>query len=89
MIILKLISLFILFVFAIAIFTIVGLLGNIRSVFRQFTAGQRYGNTNSDSSASQRSNPQRDSVNTKTATKSNKIIPKDEGEYVDYEEVKD
>ena len=75
------------FVFMV-VFFILTTIGNIRSIMRQFKGTSRHSSSNSGQSAHWESTQTKETVYESNSPRKGKIIPHDEGEYVDYEEVK-
>ncbi len=88
MILFKFFSLVALFIIFMVFFFILTAIGNIRSIVRQFR--NMAGNTaTGNSQSTHRSNTKgQETVYNSTSRHKGKIIPHDEGEYVDYEEIK-
>lgn len=89
MIILKLIFIGFLFVVFMGIFFVVRFLGNFQSMMKQFKNGQTYNGSNTNSRSYNNNRTGQDSVYKEDTSSKTKIIPKDEGEYVDFVEVKE
>jgi predicted PurR-regulated permease PerM len=87
MIILKIISIFLLFIVFMVLFVIISTIGNIQSIIRQFRNGYRQGTSRDTQSGNKKNVKGHSSVYHSNSSKKKKIIPHDEGEYVDYEEV--
>ncbi len=88
MILLKFFSLIALFIIFMVFFFVVTAVGNIRSIVRQFR--NMTGNTTVNNSQTNHRNDTKgkETVHNSTSSRKGKIIPQDEGEYVDYEEIK-
>ena len=89
MIILKLIFIGFLFVVFMGIFFVVRFLGNFQSMMKQFKNKQTYNGSNTNNRSYNNNRTGQDSVYKADTSSKTKIIPKDEGEYVDFEEVKE
>ncbi len=91
MIILKALSLIFIFAIFVAVFFVFTVISNIRTLFnlrRKTSQGTGSGSTTHQSSSYDRSNSADTHVYNTSARRKGKIIPDDEGEYVDFEEIK-
>ena len=86
MIILKLFFITILFLLVFAVLSVLTMVGRIRNLIHQLRNGDTQNQSNNKSYSSERQQ-RNDSFNGSQTNGKKKIIPQDEGEYVDFEEI--
>lgn len=86
MVILNLFFTLIIFLLVFAAIAVLTMVGRIRNIIHQLRNGSTQNQANKKSYSSERQ-PRNDSFTNRNANGRKKIIPKDEGEYVDFEEI--